>query len=132
MATRHHRHQRIALAVTAGLLTLTTAVGCSALDKAMDCVQTADAIATSVSKLQQAVSTASEDPTQASEALDEIDKELKSLGGKTDNADLSAAVDDLQAGVTNVRGAIESGDATPDITPVTNAATEIGKVCTPG
>ncbi|MGW8884326.1 hypothetical protein [Streptomyces sp. NPDC055749] len=132
MAKRHHhRHHRIALAVTATLLTLTTAVGCSALDKAMDCVQTADAIATSVSKLQQAVSTASEDPTKASEALDEIDKELKSLGDKTDNADLSKAVDDLQAGVTNVRGSIEKGDATPDITPVTDAATEIGKVCTP-
>ncbi|WP_328910386.1 hypothetical protein OG230_13200 [Streptomyces sp. NBC_00234] len=132
MAKRHHhRHHRIALAVTATLLTLTTAVGCSALDKALDCVQTADAIATSVSKLQQAVSTAADDPTQASEALDEIDKELKNLGDKTDNADLSKAVDDLQTGVTNVRGSIEAGDATPDITPVTDAATEIGKVCTP-
>ncbi|MFC9246884.1 hypothetical protein ACFT7S_23665 [Streptomyces sp. NPDC057136] len=131
MATRHHRHHRIALAVTATLLTLTTAVGCSALDKALDCVQTADAIATSVGKLEQAVSTAADDPTQASEALDEIDKELKNLGDKTDNADLSKAVDDLQTGVTNVRGSIESGDATPDISPVTDAATEIGKVCTP-
>ena len=132
MAKRHHhRHHRIALAVTATLLTLTTAVGCSALDKALDCVQTADAIATSVSKLQQAVSTAADDPTQASEALDEIDKELKNLGDKTDNADLSKAVDDLQTGVTNVRDSIEAGDATPDITPVTDAATEIGKVCTP-
>ncbi|MFD3652695.1 hypothetical protein ACTU45_18605 [Streptomyces sp. 24-1644] len=131
MATRHHRHHRIALAVTATLLTLTTAVGCSALDKALDCVQTADAIATSVGKLEQAISTAADDPTQASEALDEIDRELKNLGDKTDNADLSKAVDDLQAGVTNVRGSIESGDATPDITPVTDAAAEIGKVCTP-
>ncbi|MEU8678433.1 hypothetical protein [Streptomyces sp. NPDC048560] len=131
MATRHHRHHRIALAVTATLLTLTTAVGCSALDKALDCVQTADAIATSVGKLEQAVSTAADDPTQASEALNEIDKELKELGDKTDNADLSKAVEDLKTGVTNVRGSIESGDATPDISPVTDAATEIGKVCTP-
>lgn len=131
MATGHHRRNRIALAVTATLLTLTTAVGCSALDKALDCVQTADAIATSVGKLEQAVSTAADDPTQASEALDEIDKELKDLGDKTDNADLSKAVEDLKTGVTNVRGSIESGDATPDISPVTDAATEIGKVCTP-
>ncbi|MEE1731849.1 hypothetical protein PUR33_22300 [Streptomyces sp. BE282] len=127
MASR--RHQRLALATA--VLTLTTAVGCAGLDKALDCVRTADAIATSVGNLQQAVSSASEDITQASEALDDIDRELKKLDDTTDNADLSKAVDDLQAGVTSVRESIEKGDATPDITPVTNAATEIGKVCTP-
>ncbi|MEV3933035.1 MULTISPECIES: hypothetical protein [unclassified Streptomyces] len=129
MASR--RHHRTALAVTATLLTLTAAAGCGAVDKALDCVRTADAIATSVDNLQQAVSNASNDVTQASESLDQIDKELKDLGDTTDDADLSKAVDDLQAGVTNVRKSIESGDATPDITPVTDAATEIGKVCTP-
>ncbi|MBK3584367.1 hypothetical protein ACFV2I_32180 [Streptomyces microflavus] len=129
MASR--RHQRLALATAAAVLTLTTAVGCAGLDKALDCVRTADAIATSVGNLQQAVSSASEDITQASEALDDIDRELKKLDDTTDNADLSKAVDDLQAGVTSVRESIEKGDATPDITPVTNAATEIGKVCTP-
>ncbi|MEU0299510.1 hypothetical protein ABZ252_08590 [Streptomyces sp. NPDC006175] len=128
MASRRHR---TALVVTTTLLTLTAAVGCGAVDKAMDCVRTADAIATSVDNLQQAISNASNDPTQASEALDQIDKELKDLGDTTDNADLSKAVDDLQAGVTNVRDSIDKGDATPDITPVTDAATEIGKVCTP-
>ncbi|MFE2294434.1 hypothetical protein [Streptomyces sp. NPDC059452] len=129
MASR--RHQRLALATVATLLTLTTAVGCAGLDKALDCVRTADAIATSVGNLQRAVSSASEDITQASEALDEIDRELKNLGDTTDNADLSKAIDDLKEGVTNVRDSIESGDATPDISPVTDAATEIGKVCTP-
>ncbi|MFB4424120.1 hypothetical protein C5F59_023920 [Streptomyces sp. QL37] len=128
MASRRHR---TALVVTTTLLTLTAAVGCGAVDKALDCVRTADAIATSVDNLQQAISNASNDPTQASEALDQIDKELKDLGDTTGNADLSKAVDDLQTGVTNVRDSIEKGDATPDITPVTDAATEIGKVCTP-
>ncbi|GAA2953731.1 hypothetical protein ACFPN0_12055 [Kitasatospora cinereorecta] len=129
MASR--RHHRTALAVMATLLTLTAAAGCGAVDKALDCVRTADAIATSVDNLQRAISNASNDPTQASEALDDIDRELKDLGDTTDNADLSKAVDDLQAGVTNVRESIEKGDATPDITPVTDAATEIGNVCTP-
>ncbi|MFF6910832.1 hypothetical protein ACFY9Q_33405 [Streptomyces sp. NPDC012389] len=129
MASR--RHQRLVLATAATMLTLTTAVGCAGLDKALDCVRTADAVATSVGNLQRAVSSASGDITQASEALDDIDRELKNLDETTDNADLSKAVDDLQAGVANVRESIESGDATPDITPVTNAATEIGKVCTP-
>jgi peptidoglycan hydrolase CwlO-like protein len=124
------RHRRITVALTLTTLTLTAAAGCGAVDKALDCVRTADAIATSVDNLQQAVSNASNDPTQASEALDEIDKELGNLGDKTDNADLSKAVDDLQAGVKNVRDAIDKGDATPDISPVTDAAKEIGNVCT--
>ncbi|MFB6984728.1 hypothetical protein [Streptomyces sp. NPDC056304] len=125
------RHRRITLALTLTILTLTAAAGCGAMDKALDCVRTADAIATGVDNLQQAVSNASNDPTQASEALDTIEKELADLGDKTDNADLGKAVDDLRSGVGNVRDAIDKGDATPDITPVTDAAQEIGKVCTP-
>lgn len=58
-------------------------------------------------------------------------RSLGNLGDKTDNADLGKAVDNLQAGVGNVRDSIEKGDATPDIKPVTDAAAEIGKVCTP-
>ncbi|MEV6398929.1 hypothetical protein AB0M39_29790 [Streptomyces sp. NPDC051907] len=128
--------RRIATTFAAAALVIPITVGCSAIDdavdKALDCVETADAIATSVDKLQQAVSSAADDPTKAREALDDIDRELKSLGDKTDNADLDKAVDDLNAGVDNVRKSIESGDSTPDIKPVTDAATEIGKVCTPG
>ncbi|MFD3483322.1 hypothetical protein [Streptomyces sp. NPDC058665] len=123
--------RRTAVTIAAVLLTLTGAAGCGALDKALDCVQTADAIATSVDKLQQAISTAADDPTQAQEALDDIDTELDKLQDKTDNADLGKAVDDLTTGVGTVRESIENGDATPDLTPVTDAATEIGKVCTP-
>lgn len=125
------RHRRITLALTLTALTLTAAAGCGAVDKALDCVRTADAIATGVDNLQQAVSNASNDPTHASEALDDIEKELGDLGDKTDNADLGKAVDDLRSGVGDVRDAIDKGDATPDITPVTDAAQEIGKVCTP-
>ena len=123
--------RRTAATIAAVLITLTGAAGCGALDKALDCVQTADAIATSVDKLQQAVSSAADDPTQAEEALNDIDTELDKLKDKTDNADLSKAVEDLDTGVGTVRDAIENGDATPDLSPVTDAATEIGKVCTP-
>ncbi|MFF3245078.1 hypothetical protein ACFYWY_15415 [Streptomyces sp. NPDC002870] len=123
--------RRIALTLATAALIVPITVGCSAIDKALDCVETADAIATSVDKLQQAVSSAGDDPTQARQALDDIDKELKNLGDKTDNADLSKAVDDLGTGVDSVRKAIENGDTTPDIKPVTDAASEIGKVCTP-
>ncbi|MET7620486.1 hypothetical protein [Streptomyces sp. NPDC005408] len=124
--------RRTALMLATAALVVPITVGCSAIDKALDCVETADAIATSVDKLQQAVSTAADDPTQAREALDDIDRELKNLSDKTDNADLSKAVDNLNSGVDNVRKSIENGDNTPDIKPITDAAGEIGKVCTPG
>ncbi|WP_371660260.1 hypothetical protein [Streptomyces sp. NBC_00280] len=114
-----------AVALTAGLTT-----GCDAVNKALDCVQTADAIATSVSDLQQAVENAANDPTQASEALESIDKNLTDIGDKTDNADVNKAVDNLNAAVDNVRTAIDKGDATPDISGVTGAARELTKVCT--
>ncbi|MFH8472847.1 hypothetical protein [Streptomyces sp. NPDC018000] len=125
------RRRRITVALTLTALTLTATAGCGAVDKALDCVRTADAIATSVDNLRQAASNASDDPTWASEALDDIEKELGNLGDQTDNADLDKAVDDLQSGVANVRDAIKKGDTTVDITPVTDAAKEIGKVCTP-
>lgn len=114
-----------AVALTAGLTT-----GCDAVNKALDCVQTADAIATSVSDLQQAVENAANDPTQASEALESIDKNLTDIGDKTDNADVNKAVDNLNTAVDNVRTAIDNGDATPDISGVTDAAGELTKVCT--
>ncbi|MEU3303767.1 hypothetical protein ABZ729_28720 [Streptomyces sp. NPDC006678] len=123
------RSRRIALAVVTAVA-LTGAVGCGAVDKALDCVKTADAIATSVDRLSQAVGTATDDPTQLTEALDDIDKELGNLKDTTDNADLSKAVDDLAKGVDNVRTSVENGDTTPDIKPVTDAAAELGKVCT--
>jgi ABC-type transporter Mla subunit MlaD len=119
----------VAITTTAALTALT---GCGALDKAVDCVKTADAIATSVDKLQQAVGNATDDPTQIDQALDDINTELGKLKDTTDNADLSKAVDDLTKGVDSVRTAVKNGDATPDLKPVTDAAGEIGKVCTPG
>ncbi|WP_394433677.1 hypothetical protein [Streptomyces sp. SGAir0957] len=130
MAAR--RHRRIAVTVAAmALIAVPAAVGCSAVDKALDCVQTADAIADSVTDLQQAVENAANDPGQADEALASIDTNLDRIGDKTDNADVSKAVGDLNKAVDNVRTAIRNGDETPDVTPVTDAAGELTKVCTP-
>ncbi|MGW4049247.1 hypothetical protein ACWENA_00305 [Streptomyces sp. NPDC004779] len=127
------RRRTIKLAVaTAAAVTTFALTGCDAIDKAMDCVTTADAIATSVGKLQDAVSSASNDPTQIEESLNSISTELGDLKNTTDNADLSKAVEDLTKGVETVRDAVKNGDATPDITPITSAATELGKVCSPG
>ncbi|GAA2600602.1 MULTISPECIES: hypothetical protein [Streptomyces] len=132
-ASRHRSLRRTAtvaatvatIALTAGLTT-----GCDAVDKALDCVRTADAIADSVTALQQAVEN-TDDPTQWEESLDSIDKNLGKIGDKTDNADVNQAVDDLGKAVDNVRTAVENGDETPDLSPVTDAAGELTKVCTP-
>ena len=134
MATSRRRRSRIAIAaaaIAAVALTAGLTTGCDAVSKAMDCVQTADAIADSVTELQQAVEAASNDPTQLEESLDSIDKNLNEIGDKTDNADVNKAVDDLSTAVTNVRTSVKNGDATPDISPVTDAAGELTKVCTP-
>ncbi len=127
------RRRTLTLAVaTAAALTTFALTGCEAIDKAMDCVATADAIATSVGKLQDAVANASNDVTQVEESLNAISTELGNLKNTTGDADVSKAVDDLTKGVETVRDAVKNGDATPDITPITSAASELGKVCTPG
>ncbi|MER5378274.1 hypothetical protein [Streptomyces sp. NPDC002553] len=134
MAERRRRRRRIAAtaaAVAAFGLTAAFTTGCDAVNKALDCVQTADAIADSVTELQQAVQNASDDPTRLEESLDSIDKNLTKIGDTTDDADVDKAVDDLTTAVRNVRTSVKNGDATPDLSPVTDAAGELTKVCTP-
>ncbi|MFE9400258.1 hypothetical protein ACFYNY_00580 [Streptomyces sp. NPDC006530] len=123
--------RRTMLALATAALAVTVTAGCGAIDKAIDCVNTADAIGSSVSNLGRAVNNATDNPAQADQALDDIDKELSALKNKTGNADLSKAVGDLDKAVDNVRTAIKNGDNTPDISGVTEAAKEVGKVCTP-
>ncbi|WP_030382783.1 MULTISPECIES: hypothetical protein [unclassified Streptomyces] len=131
MAARRHRRRTAAFAVAAVLVAVPAAVGCDAVNKALDCVQTADAIADSVTDLQQAVENAANDPTQTDQSLDAIEKNLDKIGDKTDDADVNKAVDDLRDAVSNVRTAVRNGDETPDVSPVTDAAGELTKVCTP-
>ncbi|MGP4003848.1 hypothetical protein [Streptomyces sp. 8N706] len=129
MAMRHRTTAIAAVALMA--LAVPVTAGCGAVEKAMDCAQTAVTISNSVEDLQQAVSGAAEDPTQAQNALDRIDKNLDSLGDKTDNADIGKAVDDMNTGVKNARDSLDQGK-TPDLTPITDAAQELTKVCSPG
>src|ERR1041385_8337494 len=100
-ASRRRRMTTIAGAVAAVALTAGLTTGCDAVNKARDCVQTADAIARSVDDLQQAVQNAADDPTQLEESLASIDKNLDEIGDKTDNADVNKAVDSLQKAVTD-------------------------------
>ncbi|MEU9379673.1 hypothetical protein AB0D38_01145 [Streptomyces sp. NPDC048279] len=133
MAASRRRGRSTAIAAVAATTALAGALltGCDAVSKALDCVQTADSIADSVTDLQQAVENAANDPTRADASLDSIQTNLKKIGDKTDDADVNKAVDDLDKAVDNVRTAIRNGDSTPDVTPVTDAAGELTKVCTP-
>ena len=118
----------VALAAGAAAVTLTGA--CDAVNKAIDCGQLATGIAADVDQLQQAVSGADESPQAAADALNEIDKNLDELGDKTDDADVGAAVDDLQRAVDNAQQAADRGEV-PDFQPVGDAAGELTNVCTP-
>ncbi|KUM90346.1 hypothetical protein OIE43_26165 [Streptomyces pseudovenezuelae] len=132
-ASRRRRSRRITLAAAVAAVALTAGLttGCDAVNKALDCVQTAEAVADSVTDLQQAVENASNDPTQIDESLAAIDQNLDEIGDKTDNTDVNQAVDHLDQAVSNVRTAVKNGDETPDLSPVTDAAGELTKVCTP-
>jgi hypothetical protein len=118
-----------AVAVTAVCAAMLTA-GCSTVNKALDCANTAVTITGAVNDLQQAVSNAPNDPQEAQQALDRIAADLDTLQDSTGDPDLSKAVDDLNKAVSDARSDIDQGH-TPDIGPVGDAADELSKVCSP-
>ncbi|MEV6687668.1 hypothetical protein ACIA6C_04380 [Streptomyces sp. NPDC051578] len=123
---------RVAAIAAAAALAVPALSACDTLNTAMDCANTAVAITDGANDLQQAVSQAGNSPQDAQNALNQIETSLKKIGEQTDNADLGKAIDSMKTAVANVRTSIDNGNATPDITPVGNAAEEISKVCTPG
>lgn len=129
--TMKPKHRVAALALAAALA-IPALSSCDAISTAMDCANTAVAITEGANDLQQAVSQAGNSVQDAQNALDQIEANLKKIGDQTDNADLGKAIDSMNTAVKNVRASIQSGDPTPDIKPVADAASEISKVCTPG
>ncbi|RPE43539.1 hypothetical protein EDD90_6743 [Streptomyces sp. Ag109_O5-1] len=134
MAADRRRGRRItAIAAAAATTALTAALltGCDSMNKALDCVQTADTIADSVTDLQQAVEKASNDPTRIEAAITSIGNNLDKIHNKTDNVDLDKATQDMRQALAKVQTAVHNGDNTPDISGVTDAAGELTKVCKP-
>ncbi|WP_326808439.1 MULTISPECIES: hypothetical protein [unclassified Streptomyces] len=124
--------RKTTVAVAAAVvLTVPVVAGCSAVDKALDCANTAATVAQAADDLQQAASDANEDPTQAKRSLDKIDKNLKKIGDETDEGDVNKAVSKLSDAVDSVRTDLNAG-RTPKTDPVGDAAGELTKVCTPG
>ncbi|MEV6791754.1 hypothetical protein AB0M87_07095 [Streptomyces sp. NPDC051320] len=64
------------------------------------------------------------------QALNDMDASLDRLRKKTDDTDVSKAVDDLGTAVEHVRASADSGDRAPDLSPVSDAASELTQVCT--
>ncbi|MEE4593927.1 hypothetical protein V2J94_18870 [Streptomyces sp. DSM 41524] len=131
MAPRHrHRRTTAITALAAVALAVPVTVGCSAVEKALDCAQLAIEISNDVDNLQDALTGAAVDPQQADKILDALDKDIDKVGDRTDNADVGKAVDDLQKAVDNVQKSVDSGKD-PDLTPVKDAAGELTNVCSP-
>ncbi|WP_445519078.1 hypothetical protein [Streptomyces sp. NEAU-174] len=131
MAPRHrHRRTTAITALAAVALAVPVTVGCSAVEKALDCAQLAVEISNDVDDLQDALTGAAVDPQQADKILDALDKDIDKVGDRTDNADVGKAVDDLQKAVDNVQKSVDSGKD-PDLTPVKDAAGELTDVCSP-
>lgn len=123
--------RNVAAAAAALALAVPLTAGCAAVDRALDCASTASAVAGSVDDLQQAVSDAGDDPVRARESLDAIEKNLDKIEKETDDGDVGTAVSTLRDAVESVRSDVEAG-RTPRTRPVTDAADELTKVCTPG
>ncbi|MEU3249994.1 hypothetical protein [Streptomyces sp. NPDC006997] len=133
MAVSRRRRSRtvIAATVAAAALTVGLTTGCDAVNKALDCVETADAVADAVTDLQQAVDNAAEDPGQTRQAVDAVGDSLDRIDSETGDADLDKATQDMREALVEVTDAVENGDTTPNISGVTDAAGELTKVCTP-
>lgn len=123
--------RRPALTAAAAVLAATATVGCSALERAIGCANTAVTVAGIVGDLQTATESATEDPAAALDALDRIDGSLNELGDTGADTDVNQAVENLRTSVDEVRGAVENGQ-TPDVGAVGAAADELTAVCTEG
>ncbi|MFJ3820410.1 hypothetical protein [Streptomyces nodosus] len=75
-------------------------------------------------------SPASRDSHDTLHSLDSLEEKLDGFGGETDDVEVGKAVDALRESVGAVREAVEGGESSPDLGPVTDAAGELTKACT--
>lgn len=115
---------------TAALLAATGLglTGCSSVNRALDCAKTAATVAGDIQDLQNSLTNAG--PATV-DSLDRIQDDLNSLGDRTQDSDITRAVGDLETAVRDARTSAAAGK-TPDLGPVTSAASGLTDVCTPG
>ncbi|WP_109508121.1 hypothetical protein [Nocardioides speluncae] len=118
---------KLVSALAATVLVAGGLTGCSAIERALDC---ADAAATIAGEVQD-VQNAGEDPRVIVDELRDVERTLEDLKNDTDNAEVKQAVEDLEKAVTTARTQAEKGK-TPNIQPVTDAASDLTNVCAGG
>ncbi|MGW2596475.1 hypothetical protein [Streptomyces klenkii] len=124
------RRTPLVLAATAlAALAVPLAAGCSTAQKAVDCARLGIEISNDVDDLQRSVTDTATDTDNAGKILDNLEKDTKKLKDKSSNVDVGKALDHLQKAAGNVRDSLRD-DKTPDLTPLTDAAGELSKVCT--
>ncbi|MFE1176699.1 hypothetical protein [Streptomyces sp. NPDC058773] len=119
------------VALAAATLAIPLLSGCGAVQKAMDCANTASSVVDAVDKLQQAADNAVSEPQKTEQALDDIDKNLRKLSKESSDADLSKAIDKTNEGIKAARKDLDNNKA-PDIQPIVDGTGEMTKICTPG
>ncbi|WP_410538399.1 hypothetical protein [Streptomyces sp. KL2] len=124
------RRTALAAALAPVVLTLPLA-GCSTVQNALDCANTAVVVVDSANALQQAVADGVENPAEVDRSLDRINENLDKIIENTDNADITRVAEDMQKAADDVRESVEQG-RTPDAGPLADAADELTQVCTPG
>ncbi|MBM9508800.1 hypothetical protein [Actinacidiphila acididurans] len=127
---------------TALLCTAALAVGglavtaCDSAQRAWDCAKTAATIAGDLQDLQSTATNIGQvsDPGRRQATVDALDKvrtDLRSLGDRGHDSDVTQAVDRLDAAVRTARTTAAAG-RTPDLRPVGSAASHLTSACTPG
>ena len=127
MPDRLTRSTTLAVAGLALILPL-SAVSCSAVQRAVDCGNTAVRITNDISAAGDAFNNAANDPTAAGQALQQLKNDLDQLGRNSSDTDISQAVTDLQTQVDNAQKAIDNNQA-PDLKPLGDAAANLTKAC---
>jgi outer membrane murein-binding lipoprotein Lpp len=123
------RRSLVSAAVGAAVVSSLALTGCSAVDKAVSCANTAVTVGEAVEDLQQVADGEQGNPQQAQKSIDRIEKSLQKIDEGTGDADVSKAVDHMQTAVEDAGKAVDEG-RDPDLTPVGKAADELTKVCT--
>ncbi|GAA4999561.1 hypothetical protein [Kitasatospora paranensis] len=125
------RLTRSATLAVAGLILLLplSAVSCSAVQRAVDCGNTAVRITGDVSAAGSAFNNAAGDPTAAGQALQKLRTDLDQLGRNSSDTDVAKAVTDLQTQVDKAQQAIDNKQV-PDLKPLGDAAGNLTKACT--
>ncbi|WP_405013168.1 hypothetical protein [Kitasatospora sp. NBC_01539] len=117
------------LAVAGLLLVLPlSAVSCSAVQRAVDCGNTAIRITNDITQAGDAFNNAANDPAAAGQALQQLKNDLDQLGRNSSDTDVSQAVTDLQTQVDNAQKAIDNQQV-PDLKPLADAAGNLTKAC---